>query len=141
MLCSRAGTGISRTLVIRYTVSMPPSNYSKIYATIRRIPLGKVATYGQVAEVAGLPRQARLVGYALFNQDVDDDLPWHRVVNAQGAISYSPARQQADHLQRMLLEAEGVAFNARGCIDLKQYRWQPKVRRQKGRRPETLNKT
>jgi methylated-DNA-protein-cysteine methyltransferase-like protein len=107
---------------------MPLSNYSKIYAAIRRIPFGKVATYGQIAEVAGLPRQARLVGYALFQQEVDDDLPWHRVVNAQGAISYSPARQQADHLQRVLLEAEGVIFNARGRIDLKQFRWQPKRR-------------
>jgi methylated-DNA-protein-cysteine methyltransferase related protein len=118
---------------IRYTVLMPPSNYSKIYATIRRIPFGKVASYGQIAEVAGLPRQARLVGYALFQQKVDDDLPWHRVVNAQGSISYSPARQQADHLQRVLLEAEGVVFNGRGRIDLKQYRWKPQVRSRKTR--------
>ena len=112
---------------------MPPSNYSKIYAAIRRIPFGKVATYGQIAEMAGLPRQARLVGYALFNQDVDDDLPWHRVVNAQGSISYSPARQKADHLQRVLLEAEGVVFNERGRIDLKQYRWRPIARHRKAR--------
>jgi len=110
---------------------MARTNYSKIYAAIRRIPFGKVATYGQIAEVAGLSRQARLVGYALFNQKVDGDLPWHRVVNAQGAISYSPARQKADHLQRVLLEAEGIVFNARGRIDLKQYRWQPKGRQRK----------
>ena len=110
---------------------MPPSSYSKIYNAIRRIPLGKVATYGQIAEIAGLPRQARLVGYALFHGEADDDLPWHRVVNAQGTISYSPARQRADHLQRVLLEAEGVVFNARGRIDLKLYRWQPKARHRK----------
>ena len=120
-------------LAIRYTTPMRPSNYSKIYAAIRKIPFGKVATYGQIAECAGLPRQARLVGYALFNQDVDDDLPWHRVVNAQGAISFSPARLKADHLQRVLLEAEGVVFNARGRIDLKHYRWQPKVRHRQAR--------
>lgn len=110
---------------------MPSSNYSRIYDAIRRIPLGKVATYGQIAEVAGLPRQARLVGYALFHGEVDGDLPWHRVVNAQGTISCSPARQQADHLQRVLLEAEGIIFDARGRIDLKRYRWQPKVRHHK----------
>lgn len=108
---------------------MPTTSYSKIYAAIRRIPVGKVATYGQIAEVAGLPRQPRLVGYALFQQEVDGDLPWHRVVNAKGEISYSPARQGADQLQRVLLEAEGVVFNDRGRIDLSQHRWKPTRRR------------
>lgn len=112
---------------------MSSSSYRKIYAAIRRIPRGKVATYGQIAEVAGLPGQPRLVGYALFNQEVDGNVPWHRVVNAQGAISYSPCRQQADHLQRVLLEAEGVEFNDRGRLDLKQYRWQPKAKKTKKR--------
>ena len=104
---------------------MPSSTYRKIYAVIRRIPRGKVATYGQVAELAGLPRQPRLVGYALFSHrdEEDDSLPWHRVVNAKGEISYSPAREQADQLQRVLLEAEGVVFSERGRLDLKQYRW------------------
>jgi methylated-DNA-protein-cysteine methyltransferase related protein len=109
---------------------MATSNYAKIYAAIRRIPKGKVATYGQIAELAGLAKQPRLVGYALFQQEVDEDLPWHRVVNAKGEISYSPARQQADHLQKVLLEAEGVVFNAKGRIDLKTYRWQPRSRGQ-----------
>lgn len=113
---------------------MPPTNYSKIYAAIRRIPFRKVATYGQIAAVAGLPRQARLVGYALFHGEVEDDLPWHRVVNAKGEISYSPARQQADHLQRVLLEAEGVIFNGQGKLDLKRYRWQPAKRKSKSHR-------
>ncbi len=108
---------------------MATSSYTKIYAAIRRIPRGRVATYGQIAEVAGLPRQPRLVGYALFQQEVDADLPWHRVVNAKGTISYSPARKHADQLQRVLLEAEGVVFNARGRIDLATYRWNPTRRR------------
>lgn len=108
---------------------MPNSSYTKIYAVIRRIPVGKVATYGQIAELAGLPKQPRLVGYALFQQDVDHDLPWHRVVNAKGEISYSPARQKADQLQRVLLEAEGVIFNEKARIDLLKYRWKPVSRR------------
>ncbi|HQR09500.1 MAG TPA: MGMT family protein [Gemmatales bacterium] len=118
---------------------MPTSNYSKIYAVVRRIPVGKVATYGQVAELAKLSKQPRLVGYALFSlrDEEDDDLPWHRVVNAKGEISYSLARQKADQLQRVLLEAEGVVFNERGRIDLKNYRWQPDVRRHSSKRRST----
>jgi methylated-DNA-protein-cysteine methyltransferase-like protein len=109
------------------------SHYAKIYAAIRRIPKGKVATYGQIAKLAGLPRHPRLVGYALFNSEADSRLPWHRVVNAKGEISYSPSRRKADHLQRLLLEAEGVAFSERGRIDLARYRWQPSSQRRKSR--------
>jgi len=118
---------------------MPTSNYAKIYAVVRRIPVGKVATYGQVAELAKLARQPRLVGYALFSlRDAEDDgLPWHRVVNARGEISYSPARQKADQLQRVLLESEGVVFNERGRINLKEYRWQPAVRQSPSKRSST----
>lgn len=117
--------------VLRSLLFMATSKYSQIYAVVRRIPVGKVATYGQVAELAKLAKQPRLVGYALFSlRDEDDsDLPWHRVVNAKGEISYSPSRQKADQLQRVLLEAEGVVFNQRGRIDLKHYCWQPTVRR------------
>jgi methylated-DNA-protein-cysteine methyltransferase-like protein len=105
---------------------MSTSKYSRIYAVVRRIPAGKVATYGQVAKLAGLPRHARLVGYALFQLEEDSTVPWHRVVNAKGEIACSPARQQADHLQRVLLEAEGIVFN-RKKIDLKCYGWIPKT--------------
>jgi methylated-DNA-protein-cysteine methyltransferase-like protein len=105
------------------------SHYATIYAAIRKIPRGKVATYGQIAKLAGRPRHPRLVGYALFNSDEDSRLPWHRVVNAKGEISYSPSRRKADQLQRLLLEAEGVAFSERGRIDLARYRWQPSRRR------------
>lgn len=99
--------------------------YEKIYATVRRIPYGQVATYGQIAELSNLPRRARLVGYALFRVAPEADVPWHRVINAQGAISESPFRQGNDYLQRSLLEAEGIKFSAAGRVDLRKYRWQP----------------
>ena len=90
---------------------------------IERIPRGRVATYGQVAELAGLPRQARLVGYVLHGSG--DALPWQRVLNARGEISLRP-HEGADQLQRQLLEREGVAFDARGRVDLERYRWRPR---------------
>jgi methylated-DNA-protein-cysteine methyltransferase-like protein len=101
------------------------SKYQKIYAIVRQIPYGQVATYGQVAELAGLPRQARLVGYALFRA-TDDMLavPWHRVVNAKGEISMSPRREGMDYIQRSRLEAEGIVFKA-DQLSLHRYRWQP----------------
>jgi methylated-DNA-protein-cysteine methyltransferase related protein len=92
---------------------------------VRQIPYGKVATYGQVAELANLPRQARLVGYALFRVEFDSDVPWHRVINAKGEISESPFREGGDYLQRSLLESEGVEFSATGKINLRQYQWFP----------------
>jgi methylated-DNA-protein-cysteine methyltransferase related protein len=97
--------------------------YDRIYAVVRQIPYGKVATYGQVAELAGLVRGARVAGYALFRVTPDMDVPWQRVINAKGEISASPFRLGADHLQRALLEAEGVTFNQQGKIDLNQYLW------------------
>jgi methylated-DNA-protein-cysteine methyltransferase related protein len=99
------------------------SAYHKIYEVVRQIPVGKVATYGQVADLAGLYGKARLVGYALFQVELDSDVPWQRVVNAKGEISYSVARAGGDYVQRNLLELEGVEFKANGAIDLKIYRW------------------
>jgi Predicted methylated DNA-protein cysteine methyltransferase len=103
------------------------SNYDLIYEIVRQVPYGKVTTYGLVAELAGLPRRARLVGYALFRVAPDSDIPWHRVVNAKGQISESPVRYGSDHLQRSLLEAEGIQFDARGSINLRQYLWLPEA--------------
>ncbi|XHX76593.1 MAG: MGMT family protein [Stenomitos frigidus ULC029] len=100
------------------------SAYNAIYAIVQQIPYGQVATYGQVAELANLPGRARLVGYALFRVAPEMDLPWHRVINAKGEISESPVRYGSDHLQRSLLEAEGIQFNAQGRINLHTYRWQ-----------------
>ena len=101
------------------------NKYNLIYQTVRKIPVGKVATYGQIADLAGLAGKARLVGYALFRVDVDlTDVPWHRVINAKGEISYSSLRRGGDYLQKHLLEQEGIEFNEQGKIDLKKYRWQ-----------------
>lgn len=101
------------------------STYDAIYAIVRQIPYGKVATYGQIAELARLPGQARLVGYALYQVHLQDsEIPWHRVINAKGEISYSPMRQGADYLQQARLEQEGIQFNPKGKICLKNYRWQ-----------------
>jgi len=98
------------------------NRYAVIRAWIRRIPRGRVATYGQIAELAGLEGHARQVGYALHNLSPRSNVPWHRVVNARGEISPRSAGDSHE-LQRMLLEAEGVEFDLRGCIDLKQFRW------------------
>ena len=100
------------------------SNYDRIYKTVRQIPPGKVATYGQIADLAELYGKARLVGYALFKVDIKADIPWHRVINAKGEISYSFQRQGGDYLQKVLLEEEGIEFKTNGKIDLNEYRWQ-----------------
>ena len=97
------------------------NRYAVICSTVRRIPRGRVATYGQIAELAGLAGHARQVGYALHHLPERSDVPWHRVVNARGEIS--PRSVGDSHeLQRMLLEAEGVEFDLRGRVDLKRFR-------------------
>jgi methylated-DNA-protein-cysteine methyltransferase related protein len=103
------------------------SAYDNIYAIVRQIPQGRVATYGQIADLAQLYGQARLVGYALFRvNDPASEIPWHRVINAKGEISYSSLRLGGDYLQRSLLEDEGIEFSQNGKIDLRRYQWQPK---------------
>ena len=89
---------------------------------MRRIPRGRVATYGQIAGLARIGPHPRVVGYALHALPAASDVPWHRVVNAAGRVSLrsSPG---ADALQRALLEREGVRFDARGRIDLAVFRW------------------
>jgi len=106
---------------------MPPSSatYRRIYAAVSRIPRGRVATYGQIAEVARLPRQARLVGYALAVLPADTRVPWHRVVNAQGRISLRSNGLGGDQIQMQLLRREGVRF-VNGAIPLERYRWRPR---------------
>jgi methylated-DNA-protein-cysteine methyltransferase-like protein len=95
--------------------------YELIWSVVKKVPQGCVATYGQIAELAGLEGHARQVGYALHNLPAASDVPWHRVVNAQGAISPRSAGDSHE-LQRMLLEAEGVGF-VRERVDLKRFRW------------------
>jgi methylated-DNA-protein-cysteine methyltransferase related protein len=97
-------------------------SYQKIYDVVRRIPPGRVATYGQVATLAGLPGHARQVGYALHALPENSTIPWHRVVNARGGIS-PRAVPGAELVQRQLLAREGVRLNARGQVPLTQVRW------------------
>ncbi len=105
------------------TTSHGDEAVAAICAVIRRIPKGWVATYGQVAAMAGLPRRARLVGTVLQQLDPETKIPWHRVVNAKGEVSYSPSRNGGDALQRRLLEKEGVEFDANGRFNLERFRW------------------
>jgi methylated-DNA-protein-cysteine methyltransferase-like protein len=93
----------------------------RLLAVVDSIPRGSVATYGQVAREAGLPRHARLVGAVLGALPAKSSLPWHRVLNAQGRVS--PRDSRHCRAQRGLLEAEGVAFDARGRVDLARFRW------------------
>ena len=99
------------------------TTYDLIYAVVRKIPYGKVATYGQVAELAGLIGKPRVVGYALYRVTDSDQIPWHRVINAKGEVSRSPHRNGNDYLQQSLLEDEGIEFNAAGKLNLEHYRW------------------
>jgi methylated-DNA-protein-cysteine methyltransferase-like protein len=104
----------------------PHEKHALIYEVVRQIPRGRVATYGQVAMLAGLPGHARLAGYAMFNLPEElDDVPWQRVINSQGRISYAESRRGNDHLQRKLLEREGVEFDRSGRINLKRFGWKP----------------
>jgi methylated-DNA-protein-cysteine methyltransferase-like protein len=102
-------------------------SYDRIYSVVRRIPRGRVATYGQVAELAGLPGHARQVGYALHALREGHDVPWHRVVNAQGRVSERSAPGW-DDVQRQLLAREGVRFDGSGRMRLADYRWKPRIR-------------
>lgn len=96
-----------------------------ILQVVALIPYGKVATYGQVAKMAGLPKHARLVGRVL--QQVEEaQLPWHRVINSQGKISLSKLDAQGDNLQVVKLQAENIAVIA-GKVSLKQYQWNGEI--------------
>ena len=101
--------------------------YEQIWAAVKRIPCGKVATYGQIAALVGMPRHARQAGYALAATPENKKIPWHRVINAQGKISLRLRHWDSggDNFQRILLEAEGVASDCSGRVDLKRFRWLP----------------
>ncbi len=101
-----------------------PNFYEAVYAVVREIPRGRVMTYGQIATILGAPRAARAVGYAMRASGRKDDVPWQRVINGKGRIS---ARTEVERpmLQKMLLEAEGVVFDAAETVDLAVLRWEP----------------
>ena len=97
------------------------NTFEKIYDTVRKIPFGKVATYGQIARMVGNPRLSRVVGYAMHS--APEDVPCQRVVNRFGGMAdaFEPFGKET---HRMLLEIEGVEFKADGCVDLEKYLWQ-----------------
>jgi methylated-DNA-protein-cysteine methyltransferase-like protein len=97
--------------------------YARIRAVVSRVPRGRVATYGQIAALAGFPRAPRLAGYALHALPEGSPLPWHRVVGAGGRLSLARLSPECALDQRMRLELEGVRFDSRGRVMLRRYRW------------------
>lgn len=109
----------------RPTADESGSRWQRFYAIVGKIPEGCVATYGQIAELAGLEGYARQVGYALaaLSEARADGVPWHRVINAKGEVS--PRTASSGHrIQRKLLEAEGIEFHQER-VNLNQCRWVP----------------
>ena len=102
------------------------TTFQRIYATVRRIPVGRVATYGQIATLAGFPGRARQVGYALAALPNGSAVPWHRVINAQGRLSLERSMPGGGVVQRQRLEREGIVFEGRR-VSLQRFGW--KVRR------------
>lgn len=95
-----------------------------ILAVVSQIPKGKVASYGQIAKLAGLPKHARLVGRVLGQIEDRTAIPWHRVINSQGKISTTQLTEHGDHLQQILLLSEGVVV-LNGRVNLKKFAWSP----------------
>jgi len=100
---------------------MPESFHRRVISIIKKIPRGKVATYGRIAVLAGNPRAARQVVRALHSSSEKEKLPWHRVVNARGRISLKPG--SGYELQKALLEKEGVDFDETDRVDLELFLW------------------
>jgi methylated-DNA-protein-cysteine methyltransferase-like protein len=97
----------------------------RVYAAVARIPRGRLATYGQIAELIGAYGCARQVGWALRRLPLPSEVPWQRVVNARGQISFTPSREGSDWIQRELLLAEGIPVDGEGRLPLGRYLWVP----------------
>ena len=95
--------------------------YQKIYQTVSKIPKGTVASYKRVAELSGLAGHARIVGYALHKLPEGSGIPWYRVINSQGKISYSVSKYSDDNLQKSLLLEEGIVFSKSSTVDMNIY--------------------
>ena len=113
------------------------TRYERIWSLVRRIPRGRVATYGQIAELARIPRGARQVGYALHALPDGSSVPWHRVINARGAISLRS--NGAPITQLLRLEREGVRFDSGGRTNLERFQWRPRSSSM-GARPRQLRR-
>ncbi len=101
------------------------ANYERVFEVVSLVPKGKVATYGDIAALAGRPGAPRWAGQALANLEADRDIPWFRVINAQGKVSLDGTRGE---IQRQILATEGIQFSASGRVNLKRYRWRPEIR-------------
>ncbi|ORJ56066.1 MGMT family protein [Geothermobacter hydrogeniphilus] len=101
-------------------MSASPSLYQRIYDRVRQIPEGRVTTYGRIARLVGCG--ARTVGFAMAALPTGHELPWQRVINSKGEVSPRAAGDGGE-IQRLLLEAEGIFFDARGRVDLARFGW------------------
>lgn len=99
----------------------------RVYAAVALIPAGRLATYGQIAELIGAWGCARQVGWALRRLPLPSALPWQRVVNAAGRIAMTPSREGSDWIQRELLLAEGIPVQPDGRLPLARFRWRPEA--------------
>ena len=99
--------------------------YEKIYNLVKKIPKGKVTTYGQLGQILGF--DPRVVGWALNKLAHKHNIPWHRVINAKGEISLR-SKRSTEPLQRKLLQQEGIVFDRDARVSLIRFRWQPKFR-------------
>jgi methylated-DNA-protein-cysteine methyltransferase-like protein len=104
-----------------------PSFDQRVLEAVALIPRGRLATYGQIAELIGAYGCARQVGWALRRLPLPSPVPWQRVVNAKGQISFTPSREGSDWMQRQLLIAEGIPVDDRGRLDLPRFRWRVEV--------------
>jgi methylated-DNA-protein-cysteine methyltransferase-like protein len=112
-----------RTLLLLGSVER--SFDQRVWLMVSRIPSGQLATYGQIADLIGAYGCARQVGWALRRLSLPSNVPWHRVVNAQGRISMSLSREGSDWIQREMLLAEGVPVDEEGRLPLKERLWRP----------------
>ena len=107
------------------SVVRPDSTRERIYAQVRKIPRGRVATYGQIASLSGLDGHARQVGYAMAALPSHSAVPWHRVINAQGRVSMRREGPGGSIIQQQMLEREGVIFDGGGRVSLARFGWKP----------------
>ena len=108
---------------------MNPDYRKRVFQLVRRIPVGRVMTYGQIAAILGEGYTPRTVGFVMHSAG-EEDVPWHRVINSQGACSTVRIVLPANRQQGML-EQEGVEFDAQGRCDLRRYLWEQKTKRTK----------
>ncbi len=102
--------------------AMKESMYDRIYSVVNMVPPGKVATYGQIARIAGRC-SARNVGYAMSSVPPESNVPWHRVINSRGSVSVRSHGEPCT-AQRQMLETEGIVFSTAGTVDLVRFGWQ-----------------